>query len=408
MRIGMVLETAFPPDIRVEKEIRALRTGGHEVVLLCGHKQGQPLVEETELVQIVRYQEEAGSKFSKAASLLHYWATGRKKGWERAIEDFVKEHELQALHIHDLPLVSTGLAVSRRRRIPLIFDMHEVYPVMIRGKFPTQANSWQRFNAGIHSTLFSPRWWDRTEMRAVEQADRIIVVIDESKERLVGMGIEADKIAVVLNAEDIDGFLAISPQNDIASAYADDFLVGYVGGVDNPNRGLDNLVRAWPLLLESIPNARLMIVGDGPLRPSIEETARELKLSERVVFAGWVPFNQVPDYVRALKIAVIPHIVNEHTNNTIPHKLFQYIALGKIVVASDIKPIRRILEDTGAGVIVDEWSPQGFAEAILRAHASLSSGNHHPERQEAVLRNRYGFNAVSDPLLKLYGELQSP
>jgi glycosyltransferase involved in cell wall biosynthesis len=407
MRIGMVLETAFPPDIRVEKEIRALRAGGHEVVMLCGHKDGQPSVEQTEHGRVVRYHEVAESKASKVASLLHYWATARKRGWERAIEDFVEANGIEALHIHDLPLVPTGLAVARRRSIPLIFDMHEVYPVMIRGKFPTQADFRHRFNSGVHSTLFSPGWWDRVEKRAVEQADRVVVVIDESKDRLVRMGISEDKIAVVLNAEDIDGFLALPPQQDIAARYADDFLVGYVGGVDNPNRGLDNLVRAWPLLLESIPNARLIIVGDGPLRSSVEETARELNLSERLVFAGWVPFDQVPDYVRALQVAVIPHIVNEHTNNTIPHKLFQYIALGKIVVASDITPIRRILEDTGAGVIVREWSPQGFADAILRAHTQLRSGDHNPEHQEAVLRARYGFNAVSEPLLKLYDGLKS-
>jgi glycosyltransferase involved in cell wall biosynthesis len=107
-----------------------------------------------------------------------------------------------------------------------------------------------------------------------------------------------------------------------------------------------------------------------------------------------------------MDVAVIPHIINEHTNHTIPHKLFQYVALGKLVVASNIVPIQRILEDTGAGIMVEEWSPQGFADAIARAHAILQSGEHDPSRQEAILKRKYGFEAVSKPLLELYKGLE--
>ena len=403
----MVLETPFPPDIRVEKEMRALREGGHEVLLLCGHKDDQPLKDQYEQFSIIRFKEPREGKLSKAVTLLHHWTTTRKRAWERAIKSFVEENKIEALHIHDLPLVPTGLEVARRLGVPLIFDMHEVYPVMIRGRLPTATNFQQRFNAGVYARLFSPGWWDRVERRSVEQADRIVVVIDESKERLVRMGINGDKITVVLNAEDIDSFLTVPVEPEIARRFKDDFLVGYVGGVDNPNRGLDNLVRAWPLLLERIPNARLMIVGDGPLRSAVEGTVRQLNLSEMVTFTGWVPFKQVPAYVRALNVAVIPHIINEHTNHTIPHKLFQYIALGKPVVASDIVPIRRILQDTGAGIIAREWSPRGFADAIVSAHERLQAGQHDPQRQEAILREKYGFEAVSEPLLKLYESLET-
>lgn len=402
----MVLETPFPPDIRVEKEARALHMGSHDLFLLCGQKEGQPLEEKSPHFRISRFNEAFSGKVSKAAALLHYWLTTRKKLWEREIDRFVEANDLEALHVHDLPLVPTGVAVARRHRIPLVFDMHEIYPVMIRGKTGTPTGFIRKVNSAIHSALFSPGWWDQVETRSIAEADRIIVVIDESKDRLERMGIEPDKVAVVLNAEDIDSFLAIPAQTGIIDRKNGDFLVGYVGGVDNPNRGLDNLVKAWPSLLERMPNAHLIIVGDGPMRLAVEETVRQLALSESVRLVGRVPFNEVPAYIRAFDVAVIPHIINEHTNHTIPHKLFQYIALGKIVVASDIVPIRRILQDTGAGVIVDEWSPRGFADAIVSAHERLRSGTHNPEEQEAILRAKYGYEAVSEPLLNLYRGLE--
>lgn len=405
MRIGMVLETPFPPDIRVEKEARVLQMGGHDLFLLCGQKEGQLSKETSPHFRISRFNEAFGGKVSKTAALFHYWWTTRKKLWEQEIDRFVESNDLEALHVHDLPLVPTGVAVARRHRIPLVFDMHEIYPVMIRGKTGTPAGI-QKLNSAIHATLFSPRWWDKVESQAIADADRIVVVIDESKDRLVRMGIKPEKVAVVLNAEDVDSFLALGSHTGIIDRKNGDFLVGYVGGVDNPNRGLDNLVRAWPSLLEQLPKARLIIVGDGPFRPTVEDTVRELALSDSVSLVGRVPFNEIPTYIRAFDVAVIPHIINEHTNHTIPHKLFQYIALGKVVVASDIVPIRRILQDTGAGVIVDEWTPRGFADAIVAAKERLHSGAHDPKKQEGILRARYGFEAVSGPLLNLYKELE--
>jgi glycosyltransferase involved in cell wall biosynthesis len=403
----MVLETPFPPDIRVEKELRALETQHHEVTLLCGHKNGQPKEEMYGKTRIVRFQHEAaGNKVTKRLDILYHWLTGRKRRWEIAIEQFVRENRIQALHVHDLPLVPAGLTAARKCQIPLIFDMHEIYPVMIRVRVARPSGIRRRVNTSLNNALFSPRWWDRVERRAIEQADKIIVVVDESKERLQRMSISGDKIAVVLNAEDIDHFLALSEQTTLAAKYQDDFLVGYVGGVDSPIRGLDNLVRAWPLLLQRIPNARLLIVGDGGLRPAIEKLVRDLNLTERVTLTGWVPFEEVAAYIKALDVAVIPHTVDEHTNHTIPHKLFQYIALGKLVVSSDIVPIRRILRDTDAGIIVNEWSPTGFADAIAEADTQLRSGNHDPEEQVAVLKRKYGFQKVMEPLLKLYRDLE--
>jgi glycosyltransferase involved in cell wall biosynthesis len=403
----MVLENPFPPDIRVEKELRALETHGHEVILLCGHKGDQPLEESLGKTRIVRFRpESAAGRIAKRLDIFYHWLTGRKRRWEIAIEQFAKENQIEVLHVHDLPLVPAGIAAARKSKIPLVFDMHEIYPVMIRGKVASPTGVRRRVNTGFHSTLFSPRWWDRVERRAVEQADKIIVVVDESKERLQRMNIDGDKIAVVLNAEDIDDFLKLSEQATVASEYRDDFLVGYVGGVDNPIRGLDNLVMAWPLLLERIPNARLLIVGDGGLRPAIEKLVSDLELAERVTFTGWVAFKEVAAYIKALDVAVIPHVSDEHTNHTIPHKLFQYLALGKLIVSSDIAPIRRILQETHAGLIVQDWSPQGFADALVHAHILLHSNKHHPEKQVDALRKKYGFQAVSEPLLKLYQDLE--
>ena len=408
MRIGMILEAPFPPDIRVEKEIRALESLGHDLALLCIKVAHQPAEGRLGKTRISRFQPAAQlNRIGERFAILYRWVTGRNRVWKVAIERFIKQNDIQVLHVHDLPLVLAGVAAARKARIPVVFDMHEIYPIMIRAVVAAPSHFRTAINTKLHSIMFSARWWDSVEQSAVKQADRIIVVVDESKQRLQRMGLREDKITVVLNVEDIDQFVALSEQAAVISEYEKDFLVGYVGGVESPTRGLDNLVKAWPLVLQRIPNARLLIVGDGPLRTAIEQLSRDLSVAEKVTCVGAVPFQEVPAYIKALQVAVIPHLIDEHTNHTIPHKLFQYLAMGKLVVTSDLAPIRRILRDLDAGVIVNEWSPQGFADAIVQASSLLRSGKHDPAGQVAALRKNYGFERMIEPLVSLYNELGS-
>jgi hypothetical protein len=109
----MILETPFPPDIRVDKEMRILREDGHEVVLLCGHKDDQPVEEKYRDCRIIRFQANKVNKIRKRLDILGYWLTTRKRPWKVAIRHFVENNNIQALHVHDLPLVPTALSVAR-------------------------------------------------------------------------------------------------------------------------------------------------------------------------------------------------------------------------------------------------------------------------------------------------------
>jgi len=406
MRIGMILENPFPPDIRVEKEMLALKKGGHELFLLCRNKGNQLSEELWTLANIVRLPEEIHKSFvPRSIDIGFQWLTGKNKEWQKAIEKYIIDKRIEAVHVHDLPLALSTIAAAKKNGIPAVVDLHEIYPEMVKFTLLSAKDEPLGIKKRMMFFLLSPRWWEKIEKKVVREADHVVVVIEESKQRLIKMGIIEKKISVVLNATDIDSFLQTALK--VKQIEKKGFTLCYVGGVDNPNRGLYNLIKAWKLVLEKIPGAMLWIVGDGEIRPVLEDAVCSLKLEGSIKFEGQVPFDQVSAYIKSADATIIPHVVNEHTNNTIPHKLFQYIALGKIVVASDITPIRRILEDTGAGVIASEWSPEGFAEAIWKVHEILKSGKHDPEKQLRVLRSKYGFQTMVDGLRDLYEGLSS-
>lgn len=126
MRIGMVLPTQYPPDIRVEKEAHAL-SAEHEVHLLCPRRGSQIPREQCGPVQVRRIFSDTQRQFAN----LQLMTTCTSYQWLHEIRQFVREHRIDALHVHDLPLVGPAITIAREHNIPVVADLHENYPQMI-------------------------------------------------------------------------------------------------------------------------------------------------------------------------------------------------------------------------------------------------------------------------------------
>jgi len=110
MKIGMILENNFPPDIRVEKETRSLTKTGHNIYLLCLRKENQPFEELIDSIFVRRIFNNQNLPFRKANRLFFY-IRFYHRNWAKEIEKIVSEKKIEVLHVHDLPLVKTALTV---------------------------------------------------------------------------------------------------------------------------------------------------------------------------------------------------------------------------------------------------------------------------------------------------------
>ena len=144
---------------------------------------------------------------------------------------------------------------------------------------------------------------------------------------------------------------------------SDASYVCFVGNLA-PWQGLNYLLRSIPSVISAVPDARLLIVGDGVLRDELEELAAELDLDDDVVFTGNVPYEQVPSYVGASDVCVVYKKPIESGYS--PLKLYEYMACGRPVVASDTKGFE-VLEEHNAGVL----APPEDADALATAIAEL-------------------------------------
>jgi glycosyltransferase involved in cell wall biosynthesis len=387
----------FPPDIRVEKETRALLQAGHRVVIVCENLKGRPRQSQWEGAIVVRLNIPPFF-IPRRIFYLPLYLTFYDPCWARVLSKIAERHHIDALHVHDLPMADTALTVGKKMGLHVILDFHENYPAFVRLVFEMSPSLWGRL-------MYSDTGrWERYEKQCTMEADQVIVVVEEAKDRLVATGVPKDKITIVGNTVDIDHFNSLGALAHLGDGYDDDFVISYVGGIEK-HRGLDTAIQAMPKVIEAIPEARLLLVGDGNSRSELEMMAMELGIDDRVVFTGWQSFEKIPAYIGLSDVCLVPHHSNSHTETTVPHKLFQYMLMGKPVVVSNCRPLRRIIEETGGGLVFEAGSNEALANVIVTLKDKERPLELGAKGKKATFE-RYNWREESKKLCDIYDRLK--
>ncbi|MBA4370538.1 MAG: hypothetical protein C0418_03040 [Coriobacteriaceae bacterium] len=390
VRIGMVLANhPFPPDIRVSKEADALAAGGYDTLVLCRARATDNLSDRVGNAIAVRHSVHPGRTLKRRADSLRYLATLDSPSWRRAMVDLVRRHGAEALHIHDLPYARSGILAAREAGVPVVLDFHENYPAALA--------LWKR--RPIDSLMFSPKRAAKLERWAITQADRIVVVVDEAKERLVGLGADPDRIVVFGNTESLDMARGIPAPLDLSRGPR----IVYVGGIA-AHRGLDTVVAAMPGILHRFPNARLAIIGEGHTLPELKAQAHRLGVLDAIEFTGQLPKDEAMERVRVATLGLVPHHRSPHTDATVPHKLFQYMALGRPVLVSDCAPLARIVRATGAGDVFTAGEAPDLVRKVIALSDNEAASRAGAAGRVAVI-SRWNLEAEAPVLCSLYDEL---
>lgn len=218
-------------------------------------------------------------------------------------------------------------------------------------------------------------------------ADGIVCVTDAGKRQLINKwGVPEEKIAVFPNAVHVDRFRPdpeARTQIRASLGLNDEPVIMFVGNFYHWH-DVPTLLRAFALALKICPQARLVLVGDGERKAEMMEQASTLGLSNAVKFTGIVPHADVPRFIAAADIAVVPYPPMEHEMWLSPLKLFEYMSSGKAVVASAVGQTEDVIRDGRNGLLV----PPGDAEALVAAIRRLIL--------DAELRVRLGRQARED------------
>ncbi len=387
MKILMVLDHKFPPDIRVENEIEALLKAGHEVHLACYTRQGMPSFEEIQSIKVHR---------KPISTFLYKSSVGALKFpfyfnfWRHFLKKLFQTETFDAIHIHDLPLARVGLELGKQFNIPCTIDLHENWPALLKISTHTQTL--------LGRLLSNNRQWEKYEMRSCTEANHIIVVVEEAKERLKQLGIDTNKIKVVSNTLNFNHFKIPKEQPNPEKT-----TLLYAGGI-NRHRGLQYVIRGIKYLHNLKKPIEIQILGSGSYLETLRQLAREEGVSNQVQFLGWKNYQEMQYFFGKADICLIPHLKTPHTDSTIPHKLFQYMYAGKPVIASDCNPIKRIVEETGSGLIYPYNYPEEFARCVEKLVLQKDFYAACAANGKKAVEETYNWEKDSMNLCNIYGE----
>ena len=209
---------------------------------------------------------------------------------------------------------------------------------------------------------------------------RYIAISEAVKRVLVKDGVPAGRISVVRSCVDPDR-LARGSCNGLRAELGireDGPIVGNVGHM-TPHKGQGTLIEAIPKVLQEVPAARFVIVGEGALEPSLKGQARRLGVSDRITFPGFR--KDIPSFLSLFQVFVMPsHMEGLGT------AILDALAMGLPVVATTAGGIPEMVKDGKNGLLV----PPGDPEALSRAIISLLED---PKRARSL--GRAGFDTVS-------------
>jgi glycosyltransferase involved in cell wall biosynthesis len=254
-------------------------------------------------------------------------------------------HPAEVVVAHDLPMLPVALYAASLHGAKVAYDSHELFAE-------------QEFSAT------EKRMWRALEARTIGRCDAVMAV-NASVARELTQRYGVTHVEVVYNAERCRDLAECSHRlHDVFDLPPSARVLLYQGGLST-GRQLEALVSAMALV--QVTGVHLVILGDGPLQPALQKLAATAGVKGRVHLHPAVPQSELLAWTAAADAGVIPYQPTCLNNlYCTPNKLFEFIAAGLPILASDLPEIRAIVTGHGIGQLADLSSPRAIAAAIDR------------------------------------------
>jgi glycosyltransferase involved in cell wall biosynthesis len=240
-----------------------------------------------------------------------------------------------------------GVHTANKYKIPFILEVNEISGLKR-----------QRGHVSVNHVK-------KIEHYIFEHADAIITVSTFLKSLIEGMKIHHSKIHALpnsVNTVDFDPAISGAPVRDKLSLQGKT-VMGFMGSFsiwDN----LEFLIETFAAISEKYPQLALVLIGDGFNKQHLQDIAAQKCLSEKIIFTGRIPRPQVAGYIAAMDIAIIP----DSNSFGSPVVLFEYMAMGKPVIAPRLGPILDVITDHTNGILFDAGNAPDLQQKIISLH----------------------------------------
>ena len=322
-RICLIRQFYVPFDARVRREVEALVQEGHQVDVICLRGRGEPCYERR------------GQTTYWRVPLAHRRTGLRRQLFEYATFFLAAAALVTLLHlrrkydvvqVNSMPdaLVFSAL-IPRMLGARVLLDLHECMPEFFSSKYGSRLDS------------RAPRLVAALEQAAIRYADHTITCTDQMAEVFVRRGAARQKLTVILNGADEDVFDPDRfPPRDRPSGQF--HLISH-GAVER-RYGLDTVIRAVGMLQDEIPGLRLTIIGEGSHLEELRDLSDQLGLSQRVLFRGFGPVQQLVQALSEADAGVVAIKPDIFRDLTLCNKMYDFISMRKPVIVARTRSVQ--------------------------------------------------------------------
>jgi len=371
MKVCVFTTVHKPFDVRIfHKQARSLAQAGHRVILIA-HADCKDQVAWGVRVKGIKRPK---NRFFRIFNIFRFARLCLK---ERA----------NVYHFHDFELLPVGLFLKLATGSRVIYDCHENFP------------------EAVYERVWYPDWLKPFLSRLIasfepalaRRLDATVCVVPDQEKRLAQKGCRTVMVRNLPRLENFNSALQkrLPKQNRLL----------YLGGLTMV-RGAGILVEIMVILNRQFPNLRLLLLGpfnEAHVEATVKALIREKGLDECIEHINHVPHELVPDYIVQSLIGLIPWQPNEQMlRMSFPNKIFEYMACGIPVIASDLPSLKYVFNKANSGIIVQADNPAAYATAIAGLLENPAQRNEMGENGRRFVQENYKWDMEAHKLLQLY------
>lgn len=380
MHVAIVMQNDYPNtgEVRPRRLARSLSRHGHQVTLLGWNNRTRPVEEDLGYARVRRFSFFLKSflyrLLSSPSPLNPFWALWIWKAAKDIRPDLLVASNIRIA----LPMILAAKVLGK----PTILDLQEHNAELAKLNPKTR---W------VHHLTRNDRLVAWLENACVKWADHTWVVVPERMEDLPPRVVRQRRVTVVSNTAEL---AEVETAESVHPRKGGEFTLMLIGQVRGTFDFAAPFIGAVGYVAHHGKSVR-MIIGGVQIDPKgLDDLAQKLGAQGRVEAEGMIPPEEIPRWLRRGDMGIVPWKVTPFTNMTISNKVFHYMAAGLPVLATAMRPTRRILDEVKCGVVIPEGGgPQEIGEILLRLMGTREELDAMGARGQQAVREKYNWDA---------------
>ena len=302
----------------------------------------------------------------------------------RFIKKILSDYQIDIAFVYSIVNNIKGtIRACKELDIPMIHRTFDVVHELMEEKYLSklvykiEKESYPKFNLVIANTPFMKTW-------SKEMGANNVIVIPQ--------GVDASIMKKLAKDKELQKNLKISNQ---------DRVVMYLGSIHSIS-GLPFILNSIPKIIQTTPNFKLLIVGGGIYLENLKDISKKLKIEDKVIFVGYVPYVDIPRYCSLAELCINPFEITDMTNKLSPAKIFDLLACGKPILATPLEGMLHDFPKESNTVIYEDL--QFFPEKMIELLKSNSLDNIGKLGLEYVVKN-FTWDIVTKKMLNEFDNM---